>query len=56
MLVATTVERAARQHTASAARTSLVAPGTSCKSPAEGSMAPGHRDGDLEASRREAEK
>lgn len=54
MLVATTVERAARQHTASAARTSLVAPGT--KSPAEGSMAPGHRDGDLEASRREAEK
>lgn len=56
MLVATTAERAARQHAASGAGTSFVAPGVSCKSPTVGSMAPGHGDRDLDASKKGTEE
>lgn len=56
MLVATMAERAARQHVASVGWMSLVALGTSCKSPAVGSMAPRRGDGNLEASRKQREK
>ena len=56
MLVATMAERAARQHAASVAWMSLVALGTSCTSPAVGSMAPRRGDDNLEAGREQTER
>lgn len=53
--VATTAERVTRRHGAPGAATSFAGPGTSCRSPAVGSMAPGHGEGDLDPSGKRTE-